>query len=169
MAQRFGDSGAANDPSFIFETSSQRQLSISGNGAIQDAFGGQRAVFNGVSKTIVNGSATSLFNVDCQSGAICGGSLLYTVLASDGTDFQSLSGVVTYAAVNKAGTLTLTITEVAANQAKAVSAGTLTLAWTFVTGTNLGTVSLQPTTSLTATTFTVKYTVLPVRGTTTIV
>lgn len=115
-------------------------------------------------KTIVDGSATSLANIYCPVGAVCGGSLFYTVLASDGTDFQSLSGYVTYAAVNKASTLTLTITEAATNQAKAVSAGTLTLAWTFVANATNdgGIIKLQPTGSLVETVYTVNTTYNPV-------
>lgn len=115
-------------------------------------------------KTIVDGSATTLSNVYCPTGAIAGGYFTYTVLASDGTDFQSLSGLVTYASVNKAGTITATITEVAANQAKAVSAGTLTLAWTITTNTtNDGAlIKLQPTGSLTETVYTVTVTYFPV-------
>lgn len=87
---------------------------------------------------------------------------------TDGTDFQTITGMVTYAHVDKAGTGTFTITEVAGNQAKAVSAGTYTLAWTYVTGTNSGTVKLQPTSSLTATVHTVTYTVFPIAGAITI-
>jgi hypothetical protein len=135
---------------------------------IEDTSGAGRIVLNATAKTIVDGSATSLFDVACASGAICGGKIDYSVLASDGTDFQSLTGIVTYAAVNKAATLTLTITEVAANQAKAVSSGTLTLAWTFVTGTAKGTVKLTPTGSLTETVYTIVYTVYPLRGAVTI-
>lgn len=118
----------------------------------------------GSTKTIVDGSATSLFDVACLAGAGAGGLIRYNVFASDGTDHQSLSGLVTYAMVNKAGTNTLTITEVAANQAKAVSAGTLTLAWTFVTGTNKGTVKLQPTGSLTETIYRVIFNIDPIVG-----
>jgi hypothetical protein len=124
-----------------------------------------RALFNSVPKTIVDGSATSLFDVACAANTVCGGTILYTVTASDGTDFQALTGMVTYAAVNKATAITLTITEATANQAKAVSAGTLTLAWTFVAGTAKGTVKLQPTGSLTETLYTVTYTVIPTIGT----
>lgn len=115
-------------------------------------------------KTIVDGSATSLANIYTPTGTVSGGFFTYTVLASDGTDFQSLSGLVTYAAVNKAGALTLTITEVAANQAKAVSAGTLTLAWTFVANADNsgGIIKLQPTGSLTETVYTVTATYNPV-------
>ena len=120
-------------------------------------------------KTIADGSATSLFDVSCASGTRCGGLIIATVEASDGTDHQSMTSLVTFAAVNKAGTLTLTITSDTANDAKAVSSGTLTLAWTFVTGTGKGTVKLQPTGSLTETTFTVTFIVLPAVGTITLV
>lgn len=119
-------------------------------------------------KTIVDGSATSLFDVYCPSGGRCGGAFFYTIQTSDGTDHQSLTGMVTYAAVNKAGTLTLTITSAAANDAKAVSAGTLTVAFTFVTGTNKGTVKVQPTGSLTETLYTITLTLLPTVGTVTL-
>lgn len=132
------------------------------------AGGVNRMVFNPTAKTIVDGSATSLFEVACAASAMAGGLIFYQVQASDGTDFQSLVGMVSYSVVNKAGTLTLTITEVAGNQAKAVSSGTLTLAWTFVTGTSKGTVKLQPTGSLTETSYTVTYTVLPITGAVTI-
>lgn len=91
--------------------------------------------------------------------------LFYHIQASDGTDFQAMSGMVAYAMVNKAGTNTLTITDVTANNAKAVSSGTLTLAWTFVTGTAKGTIKLQPTGSLTESTpYNVTYTVFPMIG-----
>lgn len=133
-----------------------------------DTAGVNRLVINPTPKTIVDGSATSLADVACAAGATVGGTLTYNVISSDGTDFQSLTGLVTYSAVNKAGTLTLTITEVAGNQAKAVSAGTLTLAWTFVTGASKGTIKLQPTGSLTETTYTVTYTILPLSGAVTI-
>lgn len=115
--------------------------------------------------TITNASATSLFDVLCPASALVGGAFFYQVHVSDGTDYQSLSGMVTYAAANKAGTITAVITEVTGNQAKAVSAGTLTLAWTITAGTNKVTVKLQPTTSLTATTpFTVRLTLAPMSG-----
>lgn len=133
-----------------------------------DTNGVNKLVLNPTAKTIVDGSATSLFDVACAASALVSGVIFYQVQASDGTDFQSLTGMVTYAAVNKAGTLTLTITEATGNQAKAVSAGTLTLSWTFVTGASKGTVKLTPTGSLTETLYTVSYTVLPVSGTITI-
>lgn len=135
---------------------------------LKDTAGANRLIVNATTKTIVDGAATSLFDVACAAAAMVGGLIFYTVEASDGTDHQALAGIVSYAAVNKAATLTLTITELATTQAKAVSAGTLTLAWTFVTGTNKGTVKLQPTGSLTETTYRLTYTVVPLIGAVTI-
>lgn len=140
---------------------------------IKSAAGGvdiadQRILINPTAKTIVDASATSLFDVAIANNTMVGGVIEYLVEASDGTDFQALTGIVTYAAVSKVATKTLTITEVAGNQAKAVSSGTLTLAWTFVTGTGKGTVKLQPTGSLTETTYRVTYTVKPIKGSVTI-
>lgn len=133
-----------------------------------DTNGVARIVPVATAKTIVDGSATALVDVACASGATTGGTLHYNVLVGDGTDLQSLTGIVTYASVNKSGTQTLTITEVTANQAKAVSSGTITLAWTYVTGTNKGTIKLQPTGSLTETTYNIVFTLFPLRGAVTV-
>jgi len=131
--------------------------------------GSVRGIFNPTAKTIANASATSLCTVARAANVAAAGVIFYQVFATDATDYHTISGMVTYAHVDKAGTGTFTITEVAGNQAKALSnAGTYTLAWTYVTGTAIGTVKLQPTTSLTATTHWVKYTVFPISGTVTI-
>jgi hypothetical protein len=131
--------------------------------SLSAADGTVRGVLNPTAKAITNASATSLFNVARTANSGAGGTIHYLAFATDGTDYHAISGMVTYAHVDKAGTGTFTITEVAGNQAKALSnAGTYTLAWTYVTGTNIGTVKLQPTTSLTATTHTVMYTVFPI-------
>jgi hypothetical protein len=130
----------------------------------------QRFLANGAVKTIVDGAATSLADVACASGAMSGGFIDFLVRASDGTDHQALAGRAAYACVNKAGTHTGTITYTTAPEAKAVSAGTLTLAFTIVTGTNKMTIKVQPTGSLTETTpYTIEYNVQPIRGAVTIV
>lgn len=116
-------------------------------------------------KTIVDGAATTLFTVPIAAGSAIGGTLHFSVFASDGTDHQTISGIATFASVNKAGTLTSTITYVTSNEAKAVSAGTLTLAFTMAEDTaDIVSVKLQPTGSLTETTYTVVFTVVPLRG-----
>lgn len=103
--------------------------------------------------TIVDGSATALFTVDLPSAESTGGIVFFKVYATDGTDYQVISGLMTFAAVNKAGTITRDETYATANEAKAVSAGTLTLAFTVTDDTNKITVKLQPTGSLTETTY----------------
>jgi hypothetical protein len=142
------------------------------NGVVShhDTTGQQRIKLVANPKTIANAAATSLFTLACPAGAMVGGSLDYIIQATDGTDYQALQGFVTFSAVNKAGTITATITEVAGNQGKAVSAGTLTVAWTIVAGTNLVTIKVQPTTSLTITVtpFTVTYSIYPMVGQTTL-
>lgn len=120
-------------------------------------------------KTIVDGSATALFDVALPNNSFCGGSILATIYASDATDFQAMQVTVNYASVDKAGTKTLTITDLSTTDAKAVSSGTLTLAWTIVTGTGKCTVKLQPTGSLTETTFSVSFVAIPVVGAVTLV
>lgn len=116
-------------------------------------------------KAVPNGTATGLFTLPLATGATIGGAIRYNYLATDGTDYQSLTGFVTYAGVNKAGTFTGQITELTTLQAKAVSAGTITLAWTITWAANVATIKLQPTTSLTATTANVTYVAQPLRQT----
>lgn len=139
-----------------------------GSGAF-DASGQQREIFNPTAKTIVDGSATSLFSVAVAAGAMVGGSGTFLVRASDGTDQQAIAGIFTYSAEAKLTVVVGAITYVAANEAKSVSAGTLTLAFTAdVSVANVVTYKLQPTGSLTETTYTIEYTLVPVRGTVTI-
>jgi hypothetical protein len=106
---------------------------------------------------ITDGVAKSLFEVALPTGGLCGGSIEYSIHTTDGTDHQSLTGYVTYSAVNKGGAYTTQITEVAGNQAKAVSAGTLTSAWTVLTGTNKITIQVTGDSSLTPTAFVIFY------------
>lgn len=61
------------------------------------------------SKTLTGGSATTFATVACPSNGTCAGQIPYTIVADDGTDFQTRSGVLTFAAVNKAGTVTAQI------------------------------------------------------------
>jgi hypothetical protein len=106
---------------------------------------------------ISDGVAKSLFEIALPSGGIAGGSIEYSIQATDGTDHQALTGYVTFAAINKGGAYTTQITEVAGNQAKAVSAGTITAAWTILNGTNKVTIQVTGDTSLTPTAFVIYY------------
>lgn len=135
---------------------------------IDDTANTNRIILNAAAKTIVDGSATSLFEVAVTAGQMVGGTFSFLIRASDATDHQAIAGYASYAAVNKAGTTTRTVTYDAANEAKAVSAGTLTLSFTATDDTNKTTIKLQPTGSLTETTYTIEYTIFPIRGTVTI-
>lgn len=138
--------------------------------AITDTNGTTRELNNPTAKTIADGAATSLFSVAVAAGTMIGGAGFFLVRASDGTDFQADAGMFTYSAEAKVGVVVGAITYVAANEAKSVSTGTLTLAFTAdVSVANVVTYKLQPTGSLTETTpYTVEYTLFPIRGTVTI-
>jgi hypothetical protein len=112
----------------------------------------------GVVKTLTD-AATSLFEIALPAGAMSGGTIIATIEASDGTDHQAFTQVITFAAVNKAGAYTTQVTVNTSNDAKAVSAGTLTAAWSFANGTNKVTMQVTPSGSLTETTYRVSYTV----------
>lgn len=134
-------------------------------GVLNDSASVNRLIANATAKTIVDGSATSLFEVPISAASYAAGMVNFAVFASDGTDHQVISGILTYSGENKAGTIVRAATYVAANEAKSVSSGTLTLAFTATDDTNKMTVKLQPTGSLTETTYTVVYTVVPLKGT----
>lgn len=135
---------------------------------LKDTGSVNRFIPNPTAKTIVDGSATSLFEVPIAAAGYAAGVVFYTVFASDGTDHQAMSGMVSYSGVNKAGTITRAIGYATGNDAKAVSSGTLTLSFTGTDDTNKMTVKLQPTGSLTETTYTIVYSVFPLKGTVTI-
>lgn len=120
-------------------------------------------------KTLVADTAASLFDVALANNSWSSGFLFYTIKVGDGTDFQAITGMVTYSAVAKVAVMTTAITEVAGNQAKAVSAGTLVPAWTNVAGTLKTTVKVAPTGSLTETIYQIVYVVVPLFGAVTIV
>jgi hypothetical protein len=162
---KFGTGASGTTEKTVVDTSTAQSLASK---TLTDANGVNKLIINGTAKTIVDGSATSLFEVPVAAGAYVSGAILYTVFASDGTDHQAMSGLVTYSAVNKAATTTAAIGYATANDAKAVSSGTLTLSFTGVDSTNKLTVKLTPTGSLTETTYTVVYTVFPHIGAVTI-
>jgi hypothetical protein len=143
-------------------------LTTPGVAVVNDTAGVNRIIPNATAKTIVDGSATSLFEVACAAGAVVGGLIVFMVKASDATDHQVIAGIATYSAENKAGTIVGVITYDTANEAKSVSAGTLTLAFTDTDDTNKATFKVQPTGSLTETIYQITYTVFPLAGTVTI-
>ena len=106
--------------------------------------------------TLTDGVATTVVTIELPTTTRCGGTITYTIEASDGTDFQSLSGQVRYAAVNKAGVYTTQITEEVVQAAVQSAVSTLTDTWTITTGTNLINIQLNADSSLTTTTLRVQ-------------
>lgn len=176
MAEFLESLSPSTEKAFVFKNNDTEVFSVTAGGAlkpqapIQDSAGVSRLVFKPTAKTIVDGSATSLFTVPIASGAAIGGTLHFNVFATDGTDHQTISGIATYSSVNKAGTLTSTVTYNTSNEAKAVSAGTLTLAFTAAEDVaDTFYLKVQPTGSLTETTYNIIFTVVPLRGEVTLV
>lgn len=132
------------------------------------ANGVNRAIYNPVAKTITDASATALFEVPLASLGVAAGFMVFAVVARDATDQQVISGIATYSGENKGGTLVGVITYDTANEAKSVSAGTLTLSFTDDDNSDAVRFLVQPTGSLTETEYTITYTLFPLIGAVTI-
>lgn len=104
---------------------------------------------NGI-KTITSGIATDLFEVAIPAGGMVGGTAQIFIQATDGTDFQAISNLVTFAGVNKAGTLSAPTPLLIGNPAYAESLliSTLVNFYGVVTGTNKITIRMTTTSSL---------------------
>jgi hypothetical protein len=113
------------------------------------------------SKTLADGSATSFVDIALAAGQMIGGTVEYAIYATDGTELQCHTGILTFAAVDVGGTLTSDIDEVylAASETNALSSGTLTDAFTIVDGVNKISLACNANSSLTTPTITLKYTV----------
>ena len=96
-------------------------------------------------KALTDGSATNVLSCTIASGSAIGGVLTYTIDVTDGTDYQVETGQVVWSAVNKAGTVTATVTEV--NSQQNVSSGTLTTSWA-ISAANPAVISVNADTSL---------------------
>lgn len=132
----------------------------------------QGQMSGGQTKTLTDNSATAFVRLTMSSGSTIGGRVLYQVGATDATDFQSRSGLMVFSAVNKAGTITCTVSNplaISEEEVVAVSTGTLTNnGFTCAdAGTNLLALSANMDSSLSGPTVTMKYTVevIGVQGT----
>jgi hypothetical protein len=77
-------------------------------------------------KALTESAATSAVQIPVAAGAGVGGTITFTVFASDATDHQTLTGVLQYAAVNKAATETCATPTLTGTALNSVSTGTLT-------------------------------------------
>lgn len=118
-------------------------------------------------KALTDATAVSLFEVALPTLKGCGGKIEAVIKVTDGTDVQEYAQSIQYTAANKGGSYTTNIRPVTSGVAgaddgsKSLTAGTLTAAWTILTGTDKITIQLNADTSLTPSTlsFLVYYTI----------
>lgn len=122
-----------------------------------------RSLQGQTTKALTESAATAIVQVAVPSGDHTGGKLHYCIFASDATDHQERCSDVRFAAVNKAGTETCTmspgtVTEALDSNAAAISAGTLTYAITCTTTpTNAVQFEVNAVSSLTQTTLSAEW------------
>lgn len=117
----------------------------------------KRHVFNATKTGLSTGSATSLVDIALTTLGMAGGQVNYLIEATDGTDMCTTSGSINYASVNKGGVYTQQVSSIS-NLATACSAGTLTAAWSLVSGSSKTTLKVTPTLgTVVATTFRITY------------
>ena len=111
-----------------------------------------RMVVNSVAKALSDGNPNDLFQIALPNGSTAGGRIKWVVRVNNTlNDFQSLSGITTFAAVcDGAGGITApTPVNNTSNDTFAATSGTLTTTWSATTGTNTVNIQVTPTTSLT--------------------
>ena len=111
--------GAGGD---VFVETSMSSSSGSTANSVQE-----RSRIIGRVKDLTEGTATNLASIALASGKVTGGTATITVWASDGTDYQALTSEIRFSAVNKAGTITATVSQT--DGTTAASAGTLTVTY----------------------------------------
>lgn len=90
-----------------------------------------------ISQSETEGSAQSLFTIGIPQGESCSGQLRIKAHVTDGSTRQSIEQLITFSAVNVAGTVTADIDYPAAGggNSEALPSGTLTMTWTLAEGT----------------------------------
>lgn len=111
------------------QTSTNGAAAVSQNGAQDRRWVAAKEV------TLTESTATLVFSNSLASGKWVSMKVFASTYASDGTDFQVVSEVFTIAAVNKAGTVTTTVSA-STPTATQQSSGTLATTWTAVANGN---------------------------------
>lgn len=111
---------------------------------------------------LTESTATTCASVAIASGKIAGVRLVCTVYANDGTDYQSISSDVRVDAVNKAGTVTATISQT--DNTTAASAGTLSVTYTAAANGNAVDIKANAVSSLTQTVLRCKWQIVAINS-----
>lgn len=106
---------------------------------------------------IAAGSDVGFVDIPCAADSRVGGTVEYVVEADDETDFQIESGVIQFAAVNKAGTVTTIDPTSIGTPLQVVTAGTLTATFKAVAGASKVTLQINAASSLTETTLRIRF------------
>lgn len=106
-----------------------------------------RLLIAGTTVALTDATAVTVATVQVPSGTVAGGEVSYTIKVTDGTDHQSLKGRAQWAAVNKGGTVTASIS-LLGTEAVITSAGTLSNTVTIVPSGNTVLLKLAADTSL---------------------
>lgn len=147
---------ACTNPHFIIEPSVQSTTQYAGHMSAGTEYRQSKALTESAATTFVQIPVANL-----QAGAT-GGTVDYTISASDGTDTQARHGRTIFQAIAKAGTVTCTIaptTETTDGSTIAASLGTLTYTLTCATGSNLINIQANAVSSLTQTSLNIDYAV----------
>ena len=113
-----------------------------------------------------SGVAVTLFDIPLPTaGDRCSGTVHFSIQCSDGTDYQNITHVARFSAVNKAGTLTGDFTYDTTGQSKNTTTGTLTTTATdTTTATTTARFQMTPTSSLTLTSAVIRFTIISMFG-----
>lgn len=112
-----------------------------------------------VAVTLTESAATTVATIPVADNSGVGGVVALRVYASDGTEHQNRFVELKYAVVNESDTETCGLSgtdQTDDGNVSAITAGTLTYAWTCVAGTNSVTIKLNAVSSLTQTTLNVR-------------
>ena len=116
-------------------------------------------VFN--TKTVTDAVTTAFVQISLGVSEQTGGLIKGTTLVSNGTDFQSVTFGVLYAAVNKGGVYTLDINSQPDNITSALSAGTLTNTFSIASiAAGSFSISINANTSLATPTINVRFSII---------
>lgn len=103
-----------------------------------------RAIYNPVTKALTSGVAVTLLQAAVAANSAAGGFVRFTIRATDGTDWQTLTGILTFGAVNKAGAITAPAPTIVTSTPVS-PVGTLTVTAAATTGASLINVQLNAT------------------------
>lgn len=124
-------------------------------GSAQNSLANRTYLYGGET-TLTSATDTTVATIALSASKYVGGTIIATIHADDGTDFQAITHDVAFSAVNKAGTVTAAI-GTPSSSTTAASAGTLTVSWTAVASGNNVLLKCNADSSLTETTLKVSW------------